>query len=74
MTQPVSRSFQITPGRGEVEVINQIGTIRIISTDPEADRVSIRAKRLERRFKYLHPAESDCGKVDGRGVARDSRD
>lgn len=44
--QPFSRSFQITPGRGEVEVINQIGTIRIISTDSRPDRVSVVARRL----------------------------
>lgn len=44
--QPVTRVFQVTPGRGEVEVINQIGTIRVVSTDARPDRVSLLARRL----------------------------
>ena len=43
---PSGRSFQITPGKGEVEVINQIGTIRVVSSDAKPDRISVIAKRL----------------------------
>ncbi|MEY4166350.1 MAG: hypothetical protein RIR52_174 [Acidobacteriota bacterium] len=70
-TQPVSRSFQITPGGGEVEVINQIGTIRVISTDSKPDRVSVRAKRLS-GGSNISTLQSPTGKVvvevSGRGT------
>ncbi len=71
--QPFTRSFQLAPGAGpgEVEVINQIGTIRIISTDTRSDRVSIIARRLNGESR-ISSQQSPSGKViievGGRGT------
>jgi hypothetical protein len=73
LAQPFTRSFQLTPGTssGEVEVINQIGTIRIISTDSRSDRISVLARRLngDSRIKSLQsPSGKVTIEVGGRGT------
>ncbi|MFN6201579.1 MAG: DUF4097 family beta strand repeat-containing protein [Acidobacteriota bacterium] len=69
--QPFTRSFHIAPGTGEVEVINQIGTIRIISTDTRSDRISVHAKRLSGDSR-INSLQNSSGKViievGGRGT------
>jgi len=71
LAQPFTRSFHIAPGSGDLEVINQIGTIRIISTDTRTDRISIIAKRLNGDSR-INSLQSPTGKVTievgGRGT------
>jgi hypothetical protein len=60
--QPAGRSFQITPGKGEIEVTNQIGTIRIISTNTRVDRVTFVARQLNGDSRIVS-SQSASGKV-----------
>lgn len=70
-TPPVGRSFQIKPGTGEVEVINQIGTIRVISGHRRADRIIFNARQLNGESRITSAQRPD-GKVTievgGRGT------
>lgn len=69
--QVVNKTFSVAPGAGEVEVVNQIGTIKVTSAGAQADRVTIVARQLDGEPK-INATQSPQGKVkievSGRGT------